>query len=204
MYWMKRRVGVTSDIYYNADDAEVQEDLRSRAARLAIFRPDNYSFGFDQVLEPKLKVRRTNFADVKAEMKVKDGEPFFADLFSNGLNLAGRGSRTLPSITQHCDIYSFKANRCMTTCEKLSVHGIISRERNRAVGPYYGPSPFPAVLSQLSQAMQANLCGLSWHYATVGTFIMFVLASTVRRRVSLNEMSDVESDSDLDEHIVII
>ena len=170
----------TADVFLAALDSEVYEEKQRLAKARGCHLPDFADatarpVDLAQIYAPGQLLRMAEYSRLRAEAM---SSSWFADLEQS----AGRGASTpgqcLLSMLTHGTLHAWTGNRPVTTLELYLAHGY-------NVWPDRTRNSMACRISQMLRTLptkdQKLLLGNCWHVPVLGSWVMYVLAHTVKR-----------------------
>ena len=187
-----------ADVYLNADDNEINEELRQFAVRQRNFWPPNYDAaeairqGADILAEclfPGAYNRMLSWELQRVRKGLAD-QVFLADCDHNA-NKGPAAGPCYPTELSHSCVIAHHLKRPATKWETLSSHGW---HTHASVAGAYGVSPMIGLLksANLKDRELASLGGNGMHIPTVWAVYMYMLMNTVWRSDVTPSVSEVK------------
>ena len=203
-----REVSLDGDCFFFTDDKTRNAWIESRARNTkGPMLPENWKqlSGEDllpYILTPHMVSRCTEWNHVFEEVRRSPigGRAFLSDID----HYAGRGPQghLFPVQLTHHTIFSWTQQKFATDSECWAAMGF---DWDEAISGGHPKSPLHSVLSDKPSYLQAKLRGNSLHVPTVGAWLAFVMANTVRRadydklpaEPPLKQAADIDNDDEL-------
>ena len=180
-----RKVVATANIYLNASDQEINQELRRKAAVQKNFWPAEYNAieairNGAQVLEECLFPGSYCYYGDWEAVRVQEGmadKAWFADCDHRPGPKAPRGGSAFPVVLCHGSVVAHHLGRLVTIKETLSSHGFHLHSGDAS--STWGVSPMAAILGEASIRQLSTLSGNGMHLPSVLAVFCYMLANCV-------------------------